>query len=408
MYRPGQTQQHRQQQQRPVESETDTETETETETETSSGSTTDSDVANNVNGGIRLPPPRTQGQIHAEDLWNRQQQLDQLRARRSGNPEPRVGAEAGASHVLGVRNTQFRYAERRQTAVLMLDSLDRDFQAFPLPTQMVLHLPRRYRNVERLDIVQLRFFNGLYPFSAARGNTTLYIGATAVTIPDGNYTIAQLVAALNTALSTPVATGVTAAFNANTGKITLSSGAPFALNFQTGLLPTQASANSGWGLGWNLGFGGPAANSTGSASYTASCVPRIYDEYIYLQLNVPEHMNMVDHTSPENAAISQESTGQTAHYFGKLLLNNFGCWCQTFVEMPKIFRPVLGRLDRLTITWVDRYGQPFPAPPLDSGAASCDWHMTVRIVEIAEGPSATSALMMAGGLRSAGSESDEN
>ncbi len=384
--------------------ESDTETETETETESSSGS--ESEVA----GQLRLPPPRTQGQIHAEDIWNRQQQLDQLRARRSGNPEPRVGAEAGASHILGHRNTQFRYAERRQTAVLMMDSLDRDFQAFPLPTSLTLHLPRRYRNVERLDIVQLRFFNGLYPFSAARGNTTLYIGTTLVTIPDGNYTVAQLIVALNTALSAPVATGVTASFNAAIGKITLSAGAPFALNFLTGLPPTQAAANSGWGLGWNLGFGGPAANYTGAAAYTAAYVPRIYDEYIYLQLNVPEHMNMVDHTSPENVAISQESTGQTAHYFGKLLLNNFGCWCQTFVEMPKIFRPVLGRLDRLTVTWVDRYGQPFPvpAPPLDSGAASCDWHMAVRIVEIAEGPTATSALTMAGGLRTAGSDTDEN
>lgn len=394
--------------QQPV-TDTETETDTESETGTTSSESTSDDggVVEGTGGPLRLPPTRTHGQIHAEDLWNRQQRLDQLRARRGGNPEPRVGAEAGQAQVLGLRNTQFRYAERRQTAVLMMDSLDRDFQAFPLPTSLVLHLPRRYRNVERLDIVQLRFFNGLYPFSFARGNTTLYIGSTLVKIPDGNYTVAQLIAALNTAL-TAAGTGVTASFDANKGLITLSSGVPFALNFLTGLLPTQASANSGWGLGWNLGFGGPAANYPLATSHTATCLPRVYDEYIYLQLNVPDHMNMVDHTSPENTSISQESTGQTAHYFGKLLLNNFGCWCQTFVEMPKVFRPVLGRLDRLTVTWLDRYGQPFTVA---SGAASCDWHMTVRVVEIAEGPTATSALTMARGLGTgvpAGSGSDEN
>lgn len=378
------------------ESDTDTGTETGTETDTS-----DEDSGQEL--ALSLPPNREVGKIHAEDIWNRQQRLDQLRARRAGIPEPRVGATAGAQQVLGLRNTEFKYALRRQTGVLMMDSLDRDFAAFPSPTSLVLHLPRTYRNVERLDIVQLRFFNGLYPFSAARGNTTLYVGTTKVTIPDGNYTIAQLIAALNTAL-TAAGTGVTATFSATTGRVTLTGGGVFALNFLTGLLPTQASANSGWGLGWNLGFGGPAANYTGAATYTASCVPRIYDEYIYLQLNVPDHMNMVDHTSPENAAISQESTGQTAHYFGKLLLNNFGCWSQTFVEMPKVFRPVLGRLERLTVTWLDRYGQPL----LGADAGSCDWHMTVRVVEIAEGPTATSALMLAGGADHGGSGSEQD
>jgi hypothetical protein len=381
---------------RRVQQKAESSSESETETETSSASSSDSEHG----GIIRLPPARTQGQIHAEDLWNRRQQLDQLRARRSGVPEPRVGAQAGATHNLGLRNTSFQYETRRQTGVLMLDSLDRDFQAFPLPTSLTLHLPRTYRNVERLDIVQLRFFNGLFPFSAARGNTTIYINTTPYSIPDGNYTITQLISALNTAFTNPPA-GVTASFDANKGRVILTCGGSFALNFKTGLLPTQLSANSGWGLGWNLGFGGPAMDLSGATSYTAPCAPRIYDEYIYLQLNVPEHMNMVDHTSPENTSITQESTGQTAHYFGKLLLNNFGCWSQTFVEMPKIFRPVLGRLDRLTVTWLDRYGQPFPppAPPLiDVGAQSCDWHMTVRVVEIAEGPTATSALTMAGGL----------
>jgi hypothetical protein len=386
-------------QQWPQQSESETDTETET---SGSGSGSESDTEEEFANPDALPPPRYIGQITAEDHWNRQQRLDQLRVRRSGDPQPRVGATAGATQRLGIRNTSFQYETRRQAGVLMMDSLDRDFQAFPLPTSLTLHLPRPYRNVERLDIVQLRFFNGLYPFSAARLNTTLYINATKITIPDGNYSIAQLIAALNTALG---GSGVTASFNANTGKITLTAGASFTLNFLTGLLPSQASANSGWGLGWNLGFGGPATNYTGAASYTASCLPRIYDEYIYLQLNVPDHMNMVDHTSPENTSITQESTGQTAHYFGKLLLNNFGCWSQTFVEMPKIFRPVMGRLERLTVTWLDRYGSPFLIA--GAGAASCDWHMTVRVVEIAEGPTATSALTMAGGLRSVEEAADE-
>ena len=77
-----------------------------------------------------------------------------------------------------------------------------------------------------------------------------------------------------------------------------------------------------------------------------------------------------------------------AHYFGKLLLNNFGCWAQTFVEAPKTFKPVLGRLERLNFTWTDRHGLVLDGPD----AASCDWHMALRITEIVEVPTADSSL----------------
>jgi hypothetical protein len=306
---------------------------------------------------------------------------------------------AGAPEQLGMWNTEFRYAERRQTGVLMVDSLDRDYEAYPSPTSMRLHLPRTYRNVERLDIVQIKFFNGIWPFSATRGNTTVCItdvsGLTrCYDISDGNYTIAGLAGALTTALA---GAGISVGYNALQGRFVFSAATPFTLAWTTGLNQRQLASSGGWGLGWNLGFGGPPANvaavlKSGRWVATASCCPRICDDYCFLQLNMPEHMNMVDHTSPENTSISQDSAGQVAHYFGKLLLNGFGCWAQTFIELPKMFRPVLGRLDFLTFTWLDRHGQPFAGPD----AASCDWNMSVRVVEIAEGPSATSALTMAG------------
>lgn len=349
--------------------------------------------------------PEVDGRRRAMEIWRAYERgaLPQVsRTSLPVRPSPAAEAapmQAGAPEQLGMWNTEFRYAERRQTGVLMVDSLDRDWAAYPLPTTMRLHLPRTYRNVDRLDIVQIKFFNGIWPFSAARGNTTLAIAdicgvVRTYTIADGNYTIAGLVAALNSVL---VGSGVAVSYNAQQGRFVFTGAAPFTLVWTAGLGASQLAANSGWGLGWNLGFGGPAANVAavlvgGRWVATASCCPRLYDDYFFLQLNMPEHMNMVDHTSPENAGVSQDSAGQVAHYFGKLLLNGFGCWAQTFVEMPKTFRPALGRLDFLTFTWLDRFGQPLAGPD----AASCDWNMAVRVVEIAEGPSQTSALTMAG------------
>jgi hypothetical protein len=290
---------------------------------------------------------------------------------------------------LGMWNTAFEYAEERRTSVLMLDSLDRDQAAYPLPTSLRLKLPRVYRNVERIDICQIKFLNGLYAISAERRNNKLpWIlddGSGAAVIPDGTYTGQQLVDALTAEL--PAAIQIT--YNCTKGRFILdaSSSTSFELPWlsnATNMGPTD------WGLGWNLGFGGPAADLSGSLVYMASHMPRLFDDYVFLRLNDAEKMNDVDHTDLENVAVAQDSTGQVGHYFGKLLLNNFGCWSQTFIEAPKRFRPVLGRLERLNVDWVDRHGVPL----VGVDAATCDWHMTVRITEIVEGPSTTSSLAM--------------
>lgn len=377
----------------------------ESESSDSTGLSESSDSTDSIDSTIENSRARFDGHKAATDIWRQyEKHTFSPPAAAIANSQTAVAnpMQAGATDKLGIWNTEFRYAERRQTGVLMVDSLDRDWAAFPLPTSLRLHLPRTYRNVDRLDIVQIKFFNGIWPFSAQRKNTTLCITDVSgvshcATIPDGNYTIPSMINAINAAL-TPLGLGITVSYNVAQGRFLFSSQTnPFTLAWPVGLSSQKLSAGSSWGLGWNLGFGGPAADVpailiNGVWSAIASCCPRMCDDYFFLQLNFPEHMNMVDHTSPENYDISQESTGQVAHYFGKLLLNGFGCWAQTFIEMPKIFRPVLGRLDFLTFTWLDRSGSPLAGPD----AASCDWNMAVRTVEIAEGSSQTSALTMAG------------
>ena len=106
-------------------------------------------------------------------------------------------------------------------------------------------------------------------------------------------------------------------------------------------------------------------------------------------MNDHEMMNTVDHTDLEDTKVVQDPTGQVSHYFGKLLLNNFGCYAQTFLEAPKVFHPILGRLDRLSFEWTDRHGNVLSGPD----AASCDWNMTVRIVEIKDKAKDTSTLV---------------
>jgi hypothetical protein len=278
--------------------------------------------------------------------------------------------------------------------MLMVDSLDRDQRIYPYPTQFKLRLPRTYRNVVRIDIVQVKMLSGFYNISAAKGNNTITITQSGesltFTIPDGTYSLQQLLTTLQEQFDL-VSPSYSIEYSCTTGRITIYASDPFTL-------PFTATAVSDWGLGWNLGFGGPAATVTatdcsGGTLYcaTATCFPRLTTDYIYLRLNEPEFMNTVDHTDLEDTAVSQDPTGQIAHYFGKLLLNDFGCYAQTFIESPKVFAPVLGRLDRLSFTWVDRYGNPFVGPD----ALSCDWNMALRVVEIQDRADASSTLIRA-------------
>jgi len=291
---------------------------------------------------------------------------------------------------VGLYNTRIQFEEKRVTHVIMVTSLDRDQNVYPLPTQLRLKLPRLYKNVERIDIVQVKFFCGLYAISAARANNTIVVdvsgsSVTAI-INDGSYTLAQLLVAVQAALPP----GFSVTYDPVAGRVTITAAFAFSLLFKTGIKSVfNQSAYSEWGLGWNLGWGGQPIDTPAGISMTADHFPRLGDDYIYLQLNDTEHMNDIDHTDVEKTGVTQDSTGQVSHYFGKLLLNHFGCWAQTFVEAPKTFKPVLGRLERLQFTWTDRHGLALGG--LD--AASCDWHMSLRITEIVEVPTADSSLV---------------
>jgi hypothetical protein len=293
---------------------------------------------------------------------------------------------------VGIFNTAINFEEKRLTHVVMVDSLDRDQKSYPLPTQLRLKLPRIYKNVERIDIVQVKFFCGLYAISSARYNNTIWFsdfrGLHKVVVPDGTYSLDGLLNAVATAMTTVSQLIYTVTFNVTTGRVQISCSDPFTLLYYTKAYPMyNQTAYTEWGLGWVLGWGGLPVDVSGTA-VTADHFPRIIDDYIYLMLNDTERMNDVDHTYLEDVPTSQDSTGQVSHYFGKLLLNSFGSYAQTFIEAPKLFAPVLGRLDRLNFTWTDRHGNPLTGPD----AASCDWHMSLRITEIVEVPAANSTL----------------
>jgi hypothetical protein len=301
-----------------------------------------------------------------------------------GSEEDEAAVGAVATN-LGLRTSTWQTEQTRRTHVVMLDSLDRDQTVYPNPTAMRLKLPRIYKNVERIDIVQIKFINSVFTFADSRANTKFgwgdASGGYTFQLPEGTYTWTDLQGQFEAA-------GFRLTLNAATGIITISrqNRSIFSISWAP-----KTGGQTRWGMGWNLGFA--KQNLGGQTSYSGQTWPRLFDDYVFLQLNVTEKMNSVDHTSPEQLGIWQNTTGQVEHYFGKLLLNNFGCWSQSMVESPKTFRPPLGRLDRITVNWLDSTGQ-----AISGGAIGCDWHMTMRIVEYVEAPTTASALTLSSSM----------
>jgi hypothetical protein len=146
----------------------------------------------------------------------------------------------------------------------------------------------------------------------------------------------------------------------------------FSIQWKSALLPSYAALESGWGLGWNIGYA--KADTPFATVQIAPSFYKIIDDYIQLRMNPEFDLNRMDTGSKENLATSLDSTGETKAYYGKLLLATFGSYAQTMISNPVAFLNPLGKLDRLTFQWLDTTGAVI-------NNNDCEWNVVVQIVE---------------------------
>ena len=146
----------------------------------------------------------------------------------------------------------------------------------------------------------------------------------------------------------------------------------YTIRWKSSLLVQYAKLEENWGMGWNLGFG--KADTPYETVHRGESFFKILDDFINLQMNREFDMNRMDTGAKENLAATQEPTGFTKAFHGKLLLAPFGSFAQTLVSNPISFYPPLGRMDKLTFTWVDITGATI-------NNADCEWNAVVQVVE---------------------------
>ena len=146
----------------------------------------------------------------------------------------------------------------------------------------------------------------------------------------------------------------------------------YTILWQSSLYAAYAKLEENWGMGWNLGFA--KADTTYETVQRAESFFKILDDFINLQMNKEFDMNRMDTGAKENLATTLEPTGFTKAFHGKLLLAPFGSYAQTIVSNPITFYPPLGRMDKLTFTWVD-----VTSATINNN--DCEWNAVVQISE---------------------------
>ena len=156
----------------------------------------------------------------------------------------------------------------------------------------------------------------------------------------------------------------------------------FSFPFSTIMQASNRSIES-YGMGYNLGFA--PFDTPLNTLQRANSFFKIFDDYIYMKMNVEQNMNRLDISRQENYSVTRDPTAESQLYNCKLILNTFGSFATTLVQNPVTFNPPIGKLDKLSFSWYDVTGQ-----LIDND--TCVWSASIQVTESVDLATADSTL----------------
>jgi len=146
----------------------------------------------------------------------------------------------------------------------------------------------------------------------------------------------------------------------------------FSILWRSSLTANYAYLIDQWGLGWNLGF--DKVDTPYDTVQKGTSFYKILDDFLNIVINPEFDMNRMDTSGRENLSVSQEPSGMTKAFFGKILLANFGSYAQTVISNPISFPNPLSKLDKFTFQLVQVDGTIV-------NNADCEWNAVLQITE---------------------------
>ena len=250
------------------------------------------------------------------------------------------------------------------TRLLFADSKNRDVALYPSGNSYVLHLTTPIKDIERVDLVSARVPNTMYNLS--RGSNVLAVNSSNVSLNPGFYSVYGLAAAL-TATSV-----ITCDYAPDEGHFIFSSSTPFTIFVHSQELATM--------LGFVRGTTHTAALAGATdPSYTGKYILRSstlvdmsLNEYVFLdidELRTPSHVDtgsLQGNTGTVSGSNANRNFAPVIMDVGSACIKNFheNKDYRVSVQYPE----PIASLQRLTVRWVDKSGNPLDFRGWDTNA----------------------------------------
>jgi hypothetical protein len=244
------------------------------------------------------------------------------------------------------------------TRLLFADSKNRDVKLYPSGSSYVLHLTSPIRDIERVDLVSARVCNSMYNLND--GSNVISINSSNVSINEGFYSVYGLAQALTNSFA--ALGGVTAEYLPDEGHFLFSSTTLFTIKIHSKELATMLGLSRG--TTHTSALAGPTDPSyaTKYILRSSTLVDMSINEYIFLdidELRTPSHVDtgaLVNSTGTVSGSNANRNFAPVMMDVGSACIKNFHenkDYCVS-VQYPE----PIASLQRLTVRWVDKSGNP--------------------------------------------------
>jgi hypothetical protein len=264
--------------------------------------------------------------------------------------------------------------------LLFADSKNRDVALYPSGNSYVLHLTTPIKDIERVDLVSARVCNSMYNLTS--GSNVISINSSNVSMNPGFYSVYGLAAALG--ITSP--TGLGLDYLPDEGHFIFSSAASFTVFIHSQELATML------GLAKSQTHTATLAGPT-DPSYTGTYILRSstlvdlsLNDYIFLdidELRTPSHVDtgaLVHSTGTVSGSNANRNFAPVIMDVGSACIKNFheNKDYRVSVEYPE----PIASLQRLTVRWVNKSGEPLDFRGWDANAFVLRIHIKNRDREI--------------------------
>ena len=247
--------------------------------------------------------------------------------------------------------------------LVFADSTNRDVQLYPSGNSYTLHLTTPIKNIERVDLVSARVGNSIY--NLTRGSNVLSVSSSNVSINPGFYSVYGLAQALTT-------TTLFLDYLPDEGHFLFSSSSSFTIFIHSEELAKMLGLSRGTLYTGALAPPTDPGYATKYILRSTTMVDMSLNDIISLdiqELRTPSHVDT-------GALVSSSGTvsgSNTNRSFAPIMLNVASGCIKTFTEngdyrVSVEYPEPIASLQRLTIQWVDRSGNPVNFQGWDANA----------------------------------------